>query len=102
VAYPTSGAIDLNAPPGDWQVVVSRGYEYELVVETVTVVAGQTVTVNAAFDRVVDTTGTLCGDFHVHTWRSNDSGDDSLIKVAQAVADGLELPVRSDHEFVSD
>ena len=102
VAYPTSGTIDLNAPPGDWQVIVSRGYEYELVEQTVTVVAGQTVNVDAPLEHVVDTTGTLCGDFHVHTWRSNDSGDDSLIKVAQAVGDGLEMPVRSDHEFVSD
>ena len=33
---------------------------------------------------------------------SNDSGDDSLDKVRQAVADGVELPVRSDHEWVGD
>jgi len=39
---------------------------------------------------------------HIHTWRSNDSGDQALTKVAQAVADGVELPVRSDHEWVAD
>ena len=102
IAFPPSGTIDLPAPPGDWKVIVSRGYEYELVEQTVTVVAGQTVNVDATLDRVVDTTGTLCGDFHVHTWRSNDSGDDGLVKVEQAVADGLEMPVRSDHEYVGD
>ena len=32
-------------------------------------------------ERVVDTTGIQCGDFHIHTWRSNDSGDDSVDKV---------------------
>nr|HEX4312974.1 CehA/McbA family metallohydrolase [Kofleriaceae bacterium] len=102
VAFATTGSIDLPAPPGDWQVIVSRGYEYELVTQTVTVTAGATATVTAPLVRSVDTTGSLCGDFHVHTWRSNDSGDDSLQKVAQAVSDGVELPVRSDHEWVAD
>ena len=102
VAYPVTGDLTLPAPPGTWQVVVSRGYEYELVEQTVNVVAGQTVEVPAAMVRSVDTTGVQCGDFHIHTWRSNDSGDQSLEKVAQAVADGVELPIRSDHEWVAD
>lgn len=102
VAYPITGDVTLPAPPGTWEVVVSRGYEYELVRQTVTVTANQTVRVDAPLDRAVDTTGVQCGDFHVHTWRSNDSGDQALTKVAQAVADGVELPVRSDHEWVAD
>ncbi|HSN29014.1 MAG TPA: CehA/McbA family metallohydrolase, partial [Kofleriaceae bacterium] len=102
VEYAVTGDVTLPAPPGSWEVVVSRGYEYELVRKTVTVVANQTVQVTAAMDHVVDTTGIQCGDFHVHTWRSNDSGDRALQKVAQAVADGLEMPVRSDHEWVGD
>jgi hypothetical protein len=102
VAYALTGDTTLTAPPGTWDVVVSRGYEYELVRQTVTVVANQTAQVNATLDHVVDTTGIQCGDFHVHTWRSNDSGDDALTKVAQAVADGVEMPVRSDHEWVGD
>ncbi len=102
VEYAVTGDITLPAPPGQWEVIVSRGYEYELVRQTVTVTANQTVTVAAALDRVVDTTNIQCGDFHVHTWRSNDSGDQALQKVAQAVADGVEMPVRSDHEYVAD
>jgi hypothetical protein len=102
VAYAVTGDVTLTAPPGKWEVIVSRGYEYELVRQTVDVVANQTVEVDAPLDHVVDTTGIQCGDFHVHTWRSNDSGDDAITKVAQAVADGVELPVRSDHEWVAD
>ena len=102
VAFPVTGDVTLRVPPGSWEVIVSRGYEYELVRQTVTVTANNTTRVDAPLDRVVDTTGIQCGDFHIHTWRSNDSGDDSLRKVSQAVADGLELPVRSDHEYVSD
>ncbi len=102
VEYAVTGEVTLTAPPGRWEVVVSRGYEYELVQQTVTVTAGATVEVDAALDHSVATPRVQCGDFHVHTWRSNDSGDDALTKVAQAVADGVELPVRSDHEWIAD
>lgn len=101
VEFAVTGDLTLDVPAGSWKVVVSRGYEYELVESTETIVAGQTTELEAAMDHSVDTTGTQCADFHIHTWASNDSGDDSLDKLAQGVADGLELPVRSDHEFVS-
>ncbi|MBS1122534.1 MAG: hypothetical protein H6Q90_4762, partial [Deltaproteobacteria bacterium] len=91
-----------DLPPATWEVIVSRGYEYELVRTTITVTAGATKQINAVMDRSVDTTGVQCGDFHIHTSRSADSGDDSLDKISQAIADGVELPVRSDHEYVAD
>jgi hypothetical protein len=102
VVYPETGDVTLPAPPGDYEVIVSRGFEYELVRQNVTVAAGVTVQVAADLEHSVDTTGIQCGDFHVHTWRSNDSGDNGLDKVRQAVADGVELPVRSDHEWIAD
>ncbi|HEU0031731.1 MAG TPA: CehA/McbA family metallohydrolase [Kofleriaceae bacterium] len=102
VVFATTGDATLAIPAGSWDVVVSRGYEYELHRQTVTVTAGATVTVDALMDHAVATPGEQCGDFHIHTWRSNDSGDPALDKVAQAVCDGLELPVRSDHEYVAD
>jgi hypothetical protein len=102
VAFPPTGDVTLPVPPGTWQVMTSRGYEYEIDQQTVTVTAGATNEVAVSLDRSVDTTGFLCGDFHVHTWRSNDSGDDTLTKISQAVADGVELPIRSDHEWIGD
>jgi len=102
VEFAITGDTTLEVPAGTWEVIVSRGYEYELVRQTVTVAAGDAATVDAIMDRSVATPNVQCADFHIHTWRSNDSGDDSLRKVSQAVADGLELPVRSDHEFVGD
>ena len=98
----TTGEVTLPIPVGRWEVVVSRGYEYEIDRQIVDVSAGETVTVDATLDRSVATPGVVCGDFHIHTDRSNDSADTGLYKVAGAVADGLELPVRSDHEWVGD
>lgn len=102
VAYAVSGTATVAAPPGTWEVVVSRGYEYEIHRETVTVASGATVQIAAMLERVVDTTGMLCADYHIHTHRSADSGDDAREKIRAAVADGLEIPVRSEHEFVED
>lgn len=102
VVYATTGDAVIQAPPGQWRLVISRGYEYELVDETITVTADHETTIDATLDHSVATPNTMCGDFHIHTWRSNDSGDRSLTKIAQAAADGLEIPVRSDHEWVGD
>ncbi len=102
VVYAIEGGATLPVPPGRWEVIVSRGYEYEVERQTVDVVAGAQVRVDAVMEHSVDTTNIQCGDFHVHTWRSNDSGDDATQKVAQAISDGLEMPVRSDHEWVAD
>jgi hypothetical protein len=102
VAYAMDGAATFQAPVGDWEVIVSRGYEYELFSQIVTVTDGGTNNVAASIEHVVDTTGQLCADYHIHTMRSADSGDDVLLKVRSAVADGLELPVRSEHEYAAD
>ncbi|HVK87214.1 MAG TPA: CehA/McbA family metallohydrolase [Kofleriaceae bacterium] len=102
VEYTIEGSVTLPVPPGRWEVIVSRGYEYEIGRYTVDVTAGESSQVNATLEHAVDTAGVQCADFHVHTWRSNDSGDDAVIKLRQAIADGLELPVRSDHEYVAD
>ena len=69
VAFATTGDVTLPVPPGNWKVIVSRGYEYELDEDTRTVTAGATDQTAFTLTRVVDTTGIQCGDFHVHTWR---------------------------------
>lgn len=102
VEYAIDGTATVRAPVGDWEVVVSRGFEYEIHREVVSVTAGETVEVAASLPRVVDTTGVMCADYHIHTVRSADSDDMGELKLRSAAADGLELPIRSEHEFVED
>ena len=101
VVFPTDGQADLSAPPGVHRVLVSRGYEYDLVDTEVTVKAGEVEPVEAKLRRVVDSMGVLCGDFHIHTHRSPDATDSPEFKLMAAAGDGVELPVRTDHEFVA-
>jgi hypothetical protein len=96
------GESTLVVPPGEHRVIVSRGYEYELYDELVTVAAGETAEVNAVLAHSVDSTGTMCADFHLHSYHSADSSDPVDYKVKGAVADGLDIPVSSEHEWVID
>jgi hypothetical protein len=102
VAFTTTGDTTLAVPAGRWDLFVSRGYEYAIDRRTLNVAAGSSLTVNAVIPHEVDTSNVQCADFHIHTSRSNDSGDDGLYKLASAIADGLELPVRSEHEYIAD
>jgi hypothetical protein len=102
VVFTVTGDVTVPVPPGRWDLVVSRGFEHSIDRRTLTLTAGQELTVDAVIPHEVDTSNVQCGDFHIHTSRSNDSGDDGTVKVASAIGDGLELPVRSDHEYVAD
>lgn len=100
--YATSGHATLEVPPGEHEVIVSHGYEWELHRETVNVASGATVTVTADLVHSVDTTGVMCADFHIHSWYSADSSDPVHLKVRSAVADGLDIAVSSEHEYIID
>jgi hypothetical protein len=100
--FSMDGRATLPVPAGDHHVIVSRGYEYEIHEQDVTATAGATTTVNAALAHSVDSTGVMCGDFHIHTAYSLDSNDDFEEKVKGAIADGLELPVSSEHQYIAD
>ncbi|MBI4703008.1 MAG: CehA/McbA family metallohydrolase [Deltaproteobacteria bacterium] len=98
--FAMNGQATLVVPPGQHRVIVSHGYEWELHDETIDVAAGKTAKVTAALAHSVSSTGVMCADFHLHTKLSPDSNDSPELKAMGAVADGLEIPAASDHEWV--
>jgi Carboxypeptidase regulatory-like domain len=98
----SSGAGSATLPPGTYDVSASRGFEYEIASSTVTITDGGKQTGDLVLKRSVDTTGYMCGDFHVHAMWSPDSSDLYEHKVAAIAAEGLELPVITEHEYISD
>ncbi|MBK7195863.1 MAG: CehA/McbA family metallohydrolase [Myxococcales bacterium] len=102
VVFSVDGDETIAVPAGTWELVVSHGFEYAVDRRTITLTPGQNLDLVVDLPLEVDSSGLQCGDFHIHTSRSNDSGDDGLLKVTSAIADGLELPVRSEHEYVAD
>ena len=100
--FAMGGRATLPVPPGTYRVIVSRGFEWELHDEPVITSAGETATVTAQLARSVDSTGVMCADFHVHTNYSLDSNDPAVAKVKGAIADGVEIPISSEHEYIAE
>jgi len=100
--FATTGHLDLPVPPGQHRVVITRGYEYELYDAPATATVGTTTNVAASLVHSVDSTGVMCADFHIHSHFSADSDDVPELKVRGAIADGLEVPVSSEHEWIID
>ncbi len=94
------GSFDLRLEPGDYDAVFTRGPEYTLHREPISVVDQASVT--GTLHRVVDTAGFLSGDFHVHAQRSPDSQVLDTERVANMAAEGVEILVSTDHAHVTD
>jgi len=100
--FAMSGDATLTVTPGKHRVIVSRGYEWEILDTEITVAPGETANVDAILEHAVDSTGYMCADFHIHSAMSADSNDPIDFKVRGAIADGLEIPISSEHEWVND
>jgi hypothetical protein len=102
IVYSATGAGTIALVPGEYTITAARGFEYELDTVTVTLAADETQAVAFKLKRSVDTTGFMCGDFHVHAMWSPDSSDLYDEKVSSLVAEGLEIPVITEHETIAD
>ncbi len=87
---------------GNYTLVVSRGPEHELHVEDIVVVEGQVLEVAAEVRQVVDRSGWVSADLHVHATRSSDSEVARLVRVLGAASEGLDVLLATDHDAVTD
>lgn len=97
-----TGTFTVPLPPGGYRVVVTRGPEYSLIRQDITLAAGQQVIVAGALKRLVDTTGWVGTDFHNHSTQSGDNTcgtDDRLINLA---AEHIEFAPTTEHNRLYD
>jgi hypothetical protein len=102
IAFTRGGVAELRLRPGTYQIVSSRGPEYDLAVTEVTVGSNETRSITHMLTRVVDTTGWIAGDLHVHSKNSIDSSMSLDERVIALAAEGVEWGVSTDHNFVTD
>jgi hypothetical protein len=95
-----SGAFPLV--PADYEVVVSRGPEYSIHRERVSLTSGATTSVNATLVKVLDTSGFVASDYHVHLINSFDCSVTRDDRIRTMAAEGVEYFVASDHDFITD
>jgi hypothetical protein len=103
VAYAgADGHVDFDLEPGSYQVFVSRGTEWSLYGSAVTVAAGAPTQVAAQIARVLDTTGFVSGDYHVHGIASADSRVAQSDRVTQFAGEGVDNIIMTDHHAHTD
>ena len=94
---------NLFLPYGRYRLVADRGLEYELAETIVDLGAGKGVVwVEFRMRRVVDTSGYLGADLHVHQDPSDDSTLPAESRLKSLVVAGVEVAVAADHDFYTD
>ncbi len=86
---------------GEYDLVVTHGNSYNAFTQRVTLVAGASPLLSVPLVRAVQRPSEMCADFHIHTKLSFDATDPVDTKIRAAVADDLQIPVQSEHEWVS-
>ncbi len=102
------GRASIPLPPGEYEVLVTRGMEYSAFPDTYPV-RGQAVdlrtsdqSVAVTLAQVVDTTGWMSADLHVHAMGSPDSAVGNALRAMSFAAEGVDVLVSTDHDFVTD
>jgi len=91
--YAPLGEFEQDLPPGEYDVVISHGPEYDAVVTEIVVEPGQRRRLEHKLVRSVDTTGWISSDFHSH---STPSGDNTSSQLGRVLTDPrLAPPVKA-------
>lgn len=98
----SDGTVDFDMEPGSYRIYVSRGAEYSLFEQALTITGGVTTNVAAKIGHVLDTTGFVSSDHHVHGIRSADSRVSESDRVRQFAGEGVDNIIMTDHHHHTD
>ena len=103
VVYVSSGTARLNLLPGRYTIYASRGFEYSVAKQTVTVNSGKTAHVRLMLRHEVPTPGLIATDTHIHTLTRSGHGDSTEVERMHTIAgEGIEFAVATDHNHHAD
>ena len=93
---------EVGVPPGHWDWTVTRGYEYQPARGSFDIADDGTVAIDPVLAHVVDTTGWMSADSHVHSADSPDSDIEEGDQLLHAAAHGLDIVIHTEHENIVD
>ncbi len=96
------GAGSQPVPPGTYAYTATRGYEYAPVMGVLEVPEDGVATLSLTMEQLVDTTGWVSIDTHIHSWDSPDSRVDPVDVLLHGAAHGLDLVLHTEHEHIVD
>ena len=104
------GLAEIPIPAGAYTVAVTRGFEWTMWPYDartnggfpVNLAAGDELELDAEIAHVMDTTGALSADFHVHSLPSPDSPVPVDQRALNFLAEGVDVIVSTDHDIIAD
>ena len=102
--FSVNGMETVKVKPGLYTVTASRGFEYEIEQMNTTILPGvdNAVSFVGNIAHSVPTPGWISADFHMHNIFSSDALPRPVPRVKQLAAEGLEMPVISEHDVIID
>lgn len=103
LVYTLRGDGAVTVPAGRYTVYASRGLEWSIDKQSITLENGKEAAFAATLKHEVDTTGWISGDFHLHTLTHSGHGDANMKeRIITFVGEGLEFAVATDHNHNTD
>jgi len=98
--YSHNGTFRQEIGPGSYEVIVSRGPEYDAVFAEIEVKRGEETELTATLQRVVDTKGWISSDFHSHSTPSGDNTGRQLGRVLNLLCEHIEFGPCTEHNRI--
>jgi len=103
MACTSDGRARFGLRAGRYRLYATRGFEYGVASVAIDLGPGRTVARRLSLEREVATPGLVACDTHTHTLTYSGHGDASVEERVLAIAaEGVELPVATDHNVVTD
>ncbi|MEL6108305.1 MAG: CehA/McbA family metallohydrolase [Planctomycetota bacterium] len=99
--YSVHGAFRCPLDSGEYEIVFSRGPEYNRVIKNVSVEAGEWEQLQVTLPRVVDTSGWVSTELHSHSSPSGDNVSDQYGRVENLLCEHLEFAPCTEHNRIS-
>jgi hypothetical protein len=101
LVYSSHGQFRQEMPPGQYDVIISHGPEYDAVFTTLDVVRGDEAMLEARLRRSVESPGWISSDFHSHSSPSGDNTSSQRGRVLNLLCEHLEFAPCTEHNRIS-
>lgn len=96
------GRLSAGVRPGIYDLLVTRGPEYEITRKTIELREGGFTAEQVVLTRAYQSAGWVGADLHLHARPSTDSAVPLAERVASCAAEGLEVAIATDHNAITD
>lgn len=100
LVYCPRGEAEQALPAGSYEVIVSRGPEFDALFSILQIQPGQKTTLTGQLPRSVHTPGWVSADFHSHSTPSGDNTSSQLGRVVNLVCEHLEFAPCTEHNRI--